>query len=80
MVRWWFQDKAGITDFLALRSAIYTAPHRIVFFAFDLLHLDSKDLRGLPLTERRAHLRKLIRRDQRSPIQFSDHVEGDGDW
>ena len=26
---------AGITDFHALRSAIYTAPHRIALFAFD---------------------------------------------
>src|SRR5690349_14844480 len=39
------QDEHGITDFPALRSAIYRAPHRIVFFAFDLLHLDGQDLR-----------------------------------
>ena len=72
------QDEHGITDFNALRSAIYTAPHRLVFFAFDLLHLDGQDLRGQPLMERRALLRKLIKPDTRSPIQFSDHVEGDG--
>jgi bifunctional non-homologous end joining protein LigD len=30
------QDENGISDFDALRSAIYTAPHRLVFFAFDL--------------------------------------------
>ena len=72
------QDEHGITDFNALRSAIYTAPHRLVFFAFDLLHLDGQDLRGHPLMERRALLRKLIKPDPRSPIQFSDHLEGDG--
>ena len=65
-------------DFHALRSAIYTAPHRLVFFAFDLLHLDGQDLRGQPLMERRAILRKLIKQDPRSSIQFSDHIEGDG--
>jgi ATP-dependent DNA ligase len=27
------QDEHGLTDFTALRSAIYTAPHRLVFFA-----------------------------------------------
>jgi bifunctional non-homologous end joining protein LigD len=27
------QDDLGLTDFTALRSAIYTAPHRLVFFA-----------------------------------------------
>ncbi len=71
------QDEHGITDFHALRSAIYTAPHRLVLFAFDLLHLDGQDLRGRPLMERRALLRRLITPDTRSPIQFSDHVEGD---
>jgi bifunctional non-homologous end joining protein LigD len=34
------QDENGIFDFDALRSAIHKAPHRIVFFAFDLLHQD----------------------------------------
>jgi bifunctional non-homologous end joining protein LigD len=72
------QDENGISDFDALRSAIYTAPHRLVFFAFDLLHLDGRDLRRTPLIERRAALRKLIEPEPRSPIQFSDHVEGGG--
>jgi bifunctional non-homologous end joining protein LigD len=72
------QDKHGITDFLALRSAIRKAAHRIVFFAFDLVHLDGQDLRDCPLLERREHLRGLIEPDPRCPIQFSDHVEGDG--
>ena len=72
------QDEHDITDFHALRSAIYTAPHRLVLFAFDLLHLDGQDLRGQPLMERRALLRRLVKQDPRSPIQFSDHLEGDG--
>ena len=72
------QDEHGLTDFNALRSAMYTAPHRLVFFAFDLLHLDGQDVRGQHLMERRALLRRLIQQNFRSPIQFSDHVEGDG--
>jgi bifunctional non-homologous end joining protein LigD len=76
MARSWSQQ--GISDFEALRSAIHKAPHRIVFFAFDLLHLDGQDLRRTPLIERRAALRKLIEPDPRSPIQFSDHVACDG--
>ena len=40
------QDERRITDFYALRSTIYTAPHRLVLFAFDLLHVDGQDLRG----------------------------------
>jgi hypothetical protein len=72
------QDENGISDFDALRSAIYTAPQRLVFFAFDLLYLNGQDLQGHPLMERRALLRKLIESDPRSPIQFSDHADCDG--
>src|SRR5262245_31298228 len=72
------QDENGISDFDALRSAIYTAPHRLVLFAFDLLHLDGQDLRKAPLIERRAELRRLIELDPRSPLQFIDHVDCDG--
>jgi bifunctional non-homologous end joining protein LigD len=72
------QDEQGISDFEALRSAIHKAPHRLVFFAFDLLHLDGQDLRRTPLIERRTALRGLIEPDPRSPIQFSDHVDCDG--
>jgi bifunctional non-homologous end joining protein LigD len=72
------QDEHGITDFYALRSAIYTAPHRLVLFAFDLLHFNGQDLRVHSLMERRVLLKRLIQQNPPSPIQFSDHLEGDG--
>ena len=68
----------GFSDFDALRSAVHKAPNRIVFFAFDLLHINGKDLCSGPLMERQALLRKLIKPDKCSAIQFSDHIEGDG--
>src|SRR5262249_27685345 len=49
-----------------------------VFIAFDLLFLNGKDLRTLPLIERKAALKKLLRRRKRSRILYLDHVEGDG--
>ncbi|PYR99269.1 MAG: hypothetical protein DMG16_18350 [Acidobacteria bacterium] len=48
-----------------------------IFIAFDLLYLNGKDLRTLPLIERKALLKKLLRR-RRSRILYLDHVEGDG--
>jgi ATP dependent DNA ligase domain len=48
-----------------------------VFIAFDLLYLNGKDLRTLPLIDRKAMLKKLLRR-KRSRILFLDHVESDG--
>ena len=48
-----------------------------VFIAFDLLFLNGKDLRTLPLVERKAILKRLLRR-KRSRILYLDHVESDG--
>jgi len=48
-----------------------------IFIAFDLLWLNGKDLRVLPLLERKAALKKLLRR-KRSRILYLDHVEADG--
>jgi len=48
-----------------------------VFIAFDLLFLNGKDLRTLPLLERKALLKKLIRRN-RSRLGYLNHVEHDG--
>jgi bifunctional non-homologous end joining protein LigD len=48
-----------------------------VFFAFDLLYLNGKDLRTLPLIERKALLKKLIKRKQTRLI-YVDHIENDG--
>jgi bifunctional non-homologous end joining protein LigD len=48
-----------------------------VFIAFDLLYLNGKDLRTLPLLKRKAMLKKLLGR-KRSRILYLDHVEADG--
>jgi hypothetical protein len=43
------------------------------FYAFDLLWLDGRDLRGLPLSERKALLRKLLPRKPRALV-YVQHV------
>src|SRR5215471_7472898 len=48
-----------------------------IFFAFDLLYLNGRDLRTLPLIERKALLKKLIKRT-RARLFYLDHVENDG--
>jgi ATP-dependent DNA ligase len=72
------QDKNGLSDFAALRAAIESSPHRLVMFAFDLLWLDGEDLRRLPLMERRDKLQRLLPKDQRCAIQYSEHWDGSG--
>lgn len=72
------QDERGVTDFSALPAAIRDRPHDLIFFAFDLLHLDGEDLRPAPLEERRARLRLLISQVPGSRIVMSDEYDGDG--
>src|SRR5262249_39769270 len=48
-----------------------------VYYVFDLLHLDGRDLARLPLAERKAELARLIGKG-RGPIRYSEHFEGDG--
>jgi bifunctional non-homologous end joining protein LigD len=73
------QDANGVSDFGVLRSAIDYEPHRLLFYAFDLLHLNGKDLRGVPLIERRDALRRLLDGAAGDgAIQFSEHTDGSG--
>jgi ATP-dependent DNA ligase len=72
------QNDAGVTDFSALPSTIKSRPGDLVFFAFDLLHLDGEDLRPAPLEERRARLRLLVNQVPGSRIVMSDEYDGDG--
>jgi bifunctional non-homologous end joining protein LigD len=55
------------------------AGNELVFFAFDLLHLDGWDLTAAPLDPAQGAAGDLLAgAPAGSPIQFSDHVEGGG--
>ena len=45
-------NEAGLSDFGELRKAITRRQHDLYFVAFDLLHLNSHDLRDMPLEDR----------------------------
>ena len=73
-----FNEK-GLSDFQALRSAMRWQPERLVFVAFDLLHLDGEDLRLHPVVQRRARLSDLLSRGPANDaIQFSEEIPGSG--
>ena len=61
------RDGNGASDFEALGSAMRQRPHSIILYAFDLLHLDGKDLRQQTLSERRASLKDLLETDDAKP-------------
>jgi bifunctional non-homologous end joining protein LigD len=70
-------NEQGISDLSALVKAIGKEPGRLAFVAFDLLHLDGRDLRAKPLIERKAELKVLLR-GCKAKIQYSEHFETDG--
>jgi bifunctional non-homologous end joining protein LigD len=63
--------------------AIFDALHRhgtvseAMLYAFDLLELDGKDLRDLPLEDRKKQLRRLVGK-RRLGIVLSEHTDEDG--
>ena len=72
------QNTRGASDFEGLQHALKHRPHSLIFYAFDLLHLDGNDLRALPLVDRRAELKKLIGEEGAGALQFSEEFVGDG--
>jgi bifunctional non-homologous end joining protein LigD len=50
---------------------------QLVYYAFDLLHLDGRDTASLPLIERKTLLEPLI--SDIPGLQFNGHVTGDGE-
>jgi bifunctional non-homologous end joining protein LigD len=53
-------DAQGRPSFQALQHRAAHPHHTIVYYAFDLLHLDGEDLTRTPLQERRAKLPKIL--------------------
>jgi bifunctional non-homologous end joining protein LigD len=70
----------GTTSFQALQNALGGGNENLVYFAFDLLHLDGYDLRPVPLLQRKEALGALVEgQPPEGTIRFSDHVLGAGE-
>ena len=77
-------DENGIPDFTTLqrsmdlpRSARTGSAATLLYYTFDLLHLGGRDLKGIPLDERKALLdRAVVPGDV---VRLTEYVEGDGE-
>jgi DNA ligase D-like protein (predicted ligase) len=68
----------GITSFSMIQLASDAGNAAgLVFFLFDLLHLDGEDLMTRPLIDRKARLAALLA-NVTSPLQYCDHQTGRG--
>ena len=70
---------SGASRFSDLQEALSEGrDERLQFYAFDLLHLDGKDLTGVPLGARKEALEPLVASLGDGPIRYSAHFEADG--
>ena len=71
-------DEAGLPTFAHTQAATDGERNvQLVYYAFDLLHLDGWDVSGLQLIERKALLEPLLA--NKPGLQFNGHETGDGE-
>jgi bifunctional non-homologous end joining protein LigD len=69
------QQRGQLRRPLEIRHAAVSIP--VTFYAFDLLGFEDFDLRNLPLSDRKALLRKVV--PSAGVIRYLDHFEEDGE-
>jgi bifunctional non-homologous end joining protein LigD len=62
----------GLPDFRALMGG---QNHSLACMCFDMLELNGKDMRALPLVKRRAALKKLLAKADMAELSFSEDQE-----
>ena len=67
----------GLPDFSLLQELTTNSSARLVYQAFDLLHLDGRSLLKVPLESRKQLLRSVLRPGDRR-VRFADHVLSEG--
>jgi bifunctional non-homologous end joining protein LigD len=74
-------DHNGAPHFSALQAALSDGKtDKLMFFAFDLLFAEGRDLRRAPLGKRKAQLKQLLEaRKKAKQIHYLEHFETDGD-
>jgi DNA ligase D-like protein (predicted ligase) len=68
----------GTSSFALIQNASDTGAGGLVFFLFDLLHLDGEDLMPALLLERKERLQGVLANNTDAGLQFSGHVIGHG--
>ena len=71
-------NENGTTSFADLQAAFQEGARKpLTYFAFDLLHLNGHDLRGLPLVDRKAILAEIVKDVDGACVQRA--LESDGE-
>jgi bifunctional non-homologous end joining protein LigD len=69
----------GVTDFSALQADLSEGrTDRFAYYAFDLIHLDGRDQRRMPLEERKKRLRAILPPNT-DALRFGEHFTESGE-
>jgi bifunctional non-homologous end joining protein LigD len=72
-------DSEGRSDFRLLQRDIAARrTNRLVYFVFDVLFLKGKDVRKLPLIERKQLLSDLLKSNTSDRVRLSEHLDAPG--
>lgn len=71
-------DEKGISHFQLLQDQDLSHQGSLCYCIFDLLYLNGKDLRNLPLIERKMMLKELLKNSSSNLLHFSDYIEANG--
>lgn len=69
-------DKDGKADFGKLQNWRSESDGELVYYVFDLLWYQGRDLKGLPLTDRRAVLSQILPKSDRIMLSQDFHTSG----
>ena len=70
----------GTTNFADLQASFQEGANNLLtFFCFDLLHVDGRNVRELPLKERKALLGDVLNGADDDVLRISEHLETDGE-
>ncbi|TRC82721.1 DNA ligase D [Mesorhizobium sp. WSM4310] len=71
---------SGVSSFALLQQDLsMKRTHRFIYYVFDLMRLDGKDLRREPLVERKQALQELLgEQPENAAVRFSDHFSEPG--
>ncbi|HET7492783.1 MAG TPA: DNA ligase D [Bradyrhizobium sp.] len=74
------EDENGIASFSLLQTDLKDGREdRFVYWVFDLLHLDGRDLTNEPLMARKAALRRLLKGQRRNgPVRYAEDFQEQG--
>lgn len=71
-------DKEGKSKFQLMQNYQKNKQGNLFYYVFDILYYKDRDLRDLPLIERKEILKQLLEKYQLSIVRYSEYIENQG--